>query len=269
MISVGGAVVIGESAGLSNPMTTAGDIITGGASGTPGRLAVGAEGEVLTVVGGVPGWVAPAGGVDTSLQAAPDTGWTAAGDGTASITAGVVTLTITNAQNTALLALVNPVSGPYLPAIELIARVTRTTTPGGGPIQRLGIGIGNALRTDVPATARGLLAEVDPAATANFLANASGSWGSIGTAALPATVDSGELWLRLIYSAGGVSAFVGAGSTIPSSWTLIATAAPQHAISGAGAATHVQVYAYRNAGTGDMVVRVDQIQWRSLLGAPT
>ena len=26
---------------------------------------------------------APAGGVDTSLQAAPDTGWTAAGDGTA------------------------------------------------------------------------------------------------------------------------------------------------------------------------------------------
>ena len=49
-------------AGLSNPMTTAGDLITGGASGTPGRLAVGAEGEVLTVVSGVPAWAAPAAG---------------------------------------------------------------------------------------------------------------------------------------------------------------------------------------------------------------
>ncbi len=50
------------AAGMSNPMTTAGDIITGGASGTPGRLAVGAEGEVLTVVSGEPGWAAAAGG---------------------------------------------------------------------------------------------------------------------------------------------------------------------------------------------------------------
>lgn len=206
--------------------------------------------------------------INTALQAAPSTGWTAAGDGTAAIVAGVVTLTITAAQNTALLALANPVSGPYLPAIELIARVTRTTTPGGGPIQRLGIGIGNALRTDVAATARGLLNEVDPAATAGFIANSAGSWTSLGTAALPATVDSGNLWLRIVYSAGGVSAFVGSGATRPTSWTLIAAAAPQHAISGVGAATHVQVYAYRNLGTGDMVVRVDQIQWRSLLGAP-
>ena len=227
------------------------------------------DGQVVTTAGGVYVLAAPASGIDTSLQAAPDTGWTAAGDGTASITAGVATLTVTAAQNTALLAIANPISSPLLPAIEVSARVTRTTTPGGSPLQRLGIGIGNALRTDVPATARGLLAEVDPAATASFIANSAGSWTSLGTAALPATVDSGNLWLRLVYSAGGVSAFVGSGATRPSAWTLIAAAAPQHAISGVGAATHVQVYAYRNAGTGDMVVRVDQIQWRSLLGAPT
>jgi hypothetical protein len=35
--------------GMSNPMTTLGDIITGGASGTPGRLAVGAANKVLGV----------------------------------------------------------------------------------------------------------------------------------------------------------------------------------------------------------------------------
>lgn len=207
--------------------------------------------------------------LNTGLISAPDTGWTAAGDGTASITSGEVTLTITAAQNTALLAVPVDISSPFHPAIEVSARVTRTTTPGGGPLQRLGIGVGNALRTDVAATARGLLNEVDPAATVSFIANSAGSWGSLGTAALPATVDSGNLWLRIVYSAGGVSAFVGSGATRPTSWTLIAAAAPQHAISGVGAATHVQVYAYRNLGTGNMVVRVDQIQWRSLLGAPT
>lgn len=55
---MGGPISGGGGGGMSNPMTTAGDLITGGASGTPGRLAVGAEGEVLTVVSGEPGWAA-------------------------------------------------------------------------------------------------------------------------------------------------------------------------------------------------------------------
>lgn len=37
------------TAGMENPMTTAGDIIVGGASGTPTRLATGTEGQVLKV----------------------------------------------------------------------------------------------------------------------------------------------------------------------------------------------------------------------------
>ncbi len=55
-ITAGGVVISGGGGGMSNPMTTAGDLITGGASGTPGRLAVGAEGEVLTAVSGEPAW---------------------------------------------------------------------------------------------------------------------------------------------------------------------------------------------------------------------
>ncbi len=39
-----------------SPMTTLGDIIYGGASGTGTRLAVGASNEVLTVSGGIPSW---------------------------------------------------------------------------------------------------------------------------------------------------------------------------------------------------------------------
>ena len=35
--------------GMANPMTTAGDIIVGGASGTPTRLAMGTAGQFLCV----------------------------------------------------------------------------------------------------------------------------------------------------------------------------------------------------------------------------
>jgi hypothetical protein len=43
---------------LTNPMTTAEDIIVGGASGAPARLGVGSNGDVLTVSGGSVGWSA-------------------------------------------------------------------------------------------------------------------------------------------------------------------------------------------------------------------
>src|SRR5471032_3403774 len=41
---------------MTNPMTTLHDTIVGGAAGAPARLAVGAEGKVLTVVTGAPAW---------------------------------------------------------------------------------------------------------------------------------------------------------------------------------------------------------------------
>lgn len=46
----------------ANPMTAAGDLVKGGASGAPARLAVGTEGQVLTVSSGVPAWEDAAGG---------------------------------------------------------------------------------------------------------------------------------------------------------------------------------------------------------------
>ena len=47
----------GSGAGMTNPMTTAGDMIYGGAAGVPTRLPVGATGNVLGVVAGAPAWV--------------------------------------------------------------------------------------------------------------------------------------------------------------------------------------------------------------------
>lgn len=43
-----------------NPMSASGDIIYGGASGVPTRLAAGSNTNVLTLAGGVPTWAAPA-----------------------------------------------------------------------------------------------------------------------------------------------------------------------------------------------------------------
>jgi hypothetical protein len=48
--------------GMANPMTTSQDLIIGGSSGTPGRLAKGSNGTFLGVVSGSLAWATPAGG---------------------------------------------------------------------------------------------------------------------------------------------------------------------------------------------------------------
>lgn len=52
----------GGGGGMANPMTTGGDVIIGGVSGAPARLAVGTNGQVMTVVSGAPAWAAPGAG---------------------------------------------------------------------------------------------------------------------------------------------------------------------------------------------------------------
>ena len=49
-----------SAAGMSNPMTTTGDIIYSSSGSTPARLGIGTTGQVLNVTGGVPAWTTPA-----------------------------------------------------------------------------------------------------------------------------------------------------------------------------------------------------------------
>jgi hypothetical protein len=49
-----------DAAGMTNPMTTAGDLIRGGTSGAPTRLGIGTSGQILTVSAGLPAWTTPA-----------------------------------------------------------------------------------------------------------------------------------------------------------------------------------------------------------------
>lgn len=56
-----GSAWAASGAGMTNPMTTSQDLIVGGASGTPGRLAIGTNGFVLTAVAGAVAWAAATG----------------------------------------------------------------------------------------------------------------------------------------------------------------------------------------------------------------
>jgi hypothetical protein len=57
---------------ISNPMTTLGDIIYGGASGTPTRLGIGSTNQVLSVVGGIPAWTSAGSGDVTGPSSSTD-----------------------------------------------------------------------------------------------------------------------------------------------------------------------------------------------------
>jgi hypothetical protein len=60
------------ASGMSNPLTTAGDLLVGGASGTPSRLGIGSAGQVLQVVDGVAAWAANAAGFSNPMTTAGD-----------------------------------------------------------------------------------------------------------------------------------------------------------------------------------------------------
>ena len=45
-----------DAAGMTNPMTTTGDVIYSSSGSTPARLGIGTTGQVLTVAGGIPSW---------------------------------------------------------------------------------------------------------------------------------------------------------------------------------------------------------------------
>lgn len=90
--------VVQSSGGMTNPMTTSGDTIYGGASGTPTRLGVGSTGQVLTVASGVPSWATPASGSSKVVQIV--TG----------VTSTPTTTTSTSLVDTTLSATITPTS---------------------------------------------------------------------------------------------------------------------------------------------------------------
>jgi hypothetical protein len=104
VLASGGAGAPTWTTALTNPMTTAGDLILGGASGVPGRLAIGSNARVLTSNGTTASWQAPAtNGTVTSVTFTGDGTVFSSTPSSAVTTTGTVTAALINqAKNTVL-----------------------------------------------------------------------------------------------------------------------------------------------------------------------
>ena len=58
-----------DTTGMTNPMTTTGDMVYSSSGSTPARLGIGTTGQVLSVAGGIPSWAAASSGALTKLLA--------------------------------------------------------------------------------------------------------------------------------------------------------------------------------------------------------
>ena len=63
-----------QSSGMTNPMTTTGDIIYSSSGSTPARLGIGSSAQVLTVASGLPSWATPSSGGMTLISTTALTG---------------------------------------------------------------------------------------------------------------------------------------------------------------------------------------------------
>jgi hypothetical protein len=64
--------IVASGSSITNPMTTAEDIIVGGVSGSPVRLAKGTEGYVVKIVGGIVAWAAETVGMTNPMTTSGD-----------------------------------------------------------------------------------------------------------------------------------------------------------------------------------------------------
>lgn len=102
--------------GFTNPMTTEGDMIYENATPAPARLPIGASGDLLTVVSGVPTWVAPP---STPIGAIL---------GTATISGGVIDIPAGNNATVCSLS-ITTVSGTYgVIVVDVIVGMTTSFT---------------------------------------------------------------------------------------------------------------------------------------------
>lgn len=115
-----------SAAGFSNPMTTSGDIIYGGASGVATRLAKGSNGQVLTLAAGIPSWVASSAGTNTFINVKS---FGAIGDGSHDDTASINSAIASIPANGATLYFP---AGTYKITSTLINMPSYTTLLGDG-----------------------------------------------------------------------------------------------------------------------------------------
>jgi hypothetical protein len=122
-----------DTTGMTNPMTTTGDMVYSSSGSTPARLGIGSTGNVLTVSGGVPVWSAPAGGgkVLQVVQATTSTVKTTTSN-TYADTNLTATITPTSATSKVLVLVSQPVWATPLSGsvtgVDASIKIVRTST---------------------------------------------------------------------------------------------------------------------------------------------
>jgi len=163
----------------SNPMTTAGDLIKGGAAGVATRLGVGAADQILTVVAGAPAWQDPA---STEVTLTGDV--TGTGTGSFATTIANDAVTFAKMQNIA--------------ADKLLGRATA----GSGNVEEIALtAAGRALIDDVSAAAQrttlGLGSAAVAASTAFAAATHAPTHMSAGSDPIPLAVAQAYISITL------------------------------------------------------------------------
>jgi hypothetical protein len=126
---------VAETGGLTNPMTTTGDVIVGGASGTPTRLAAGAIGTVLRSGGAgvAPAWAA--GGVAVA---------TAQGSGSADYTTSSASFADVDGTNL-IITPTNAATGDILEIMAFVEGASSGTINTGLTFSVAGTDVGDTL----------------------------------------------------------------------------------------------------------------------------
>ena len=211
-------VISSSVSGLTNPMTTAGDLLFYNLTPEEDRIAIGNEADVLTVVGGIPVWQAPVpsgGGIDGSLVTPSDGGWTTVGTGTATATSGELNLSTASGATIAMLA--TAPTSPHFYAIELLARVQSNSLSTGGSGYALSLGFTNAAQD------RGYRIRLAQDGQVSDRINTAGAWNFTGSSyAGGLSWSDGTTWLRMIVTNGYIQLYhgTGVGTAIPTTWSL-------------------------------------------------
>lgn len=144
-----------DTTGMTNPMTTTGDMIYSSSGSTPARLGIGTTGQVMTVAGGVPTWAAaPTSGANWSLLNAGGTALT-----------GADTITVSGISNKdKIMVLVQSASSTNASAAIRLRVNTLATSIYTTYVGQITVGasynVGNFLGSDEPATADIVLASM-------------------------------------------------------------------------------------------------------------
>ena len=109
-----------DTTGMTNPMTTTGDMIYSSPGSTPVRLGIGSTGNVLTVAGGVPSWAAPSGAGGMTLLS------------TTSISGTTTTISSISGSYKDLLLVINKVTCGTAVSLRVLGNGSTTDTLTGG-----------------------------------------------------------------------------------------------------------------------------------------